>query len=94
MRTGKLVFRVHAVQRMFQRRISVEDVRYVLDTGEIIRDYPDDKPFPSMLILGWRGAQPLHVVAAHDPYADETIVITVYEPDPEPWEPDYKRKKQ
>jgi hypothetical protein len=51
MRTGKLVFRVHAAQRMFWRRISVDDVRHVLDTGEIIKDYPDDKPFPSMLIL-------------------------------------------
>ena len=37
-----LIFRVHEIQRMAQRGISVEDVRCVLDTGEVIEDYPGD----------------------------------------------------
>ena len=36
-----LVFRVHAIQRMFQRRISREDVRLVVATGETIETYSD-----------------------------------------------------
>jgi hypothetical protein len=40
-----LVFRVHAIQRMFQRRISKEEVRQVVATGETIKTYPTDKPF-------------------------------------------------
>ena len=42
-----LVFRVHAIQRMFQRRVSEEEVKQVVVAGETIETYPDDKPFPS-----------------------------------------------
>lgn len=89
----KLIFRVHAIQKMFERSISKEDVRHVIDNGEIIREYLDDKPFPSRLMLGWRGNRPLHVVAADDDI-DQTIIITAYEPDPAIWEPDFKNKKE
>jgi len=41
-----LTFRLHAVQRMFERKISVEEVRYVLETCEVIDDYPEDTPTP------------------------------------------------
>jgi len=90
----KLIFRVHAVQRMFQRRISEEDVRFVLDTGEMIEEYPEDTPYPSRLILGEREKRPLHVVAAENTLSKETIVITVYEPDPDQWEPGFRRRKR
>ena len=48
----RLVFRVHAIQRMFLRSISAEDVRDVLETGEIILEYTEDQPNPSRLVLG------------------------------------------
>jgi len=89
----RLVFRVHAIQRMFQRRISEDDVRRVLTTGEIIENYPDDIPFPSKLILGWCGSRPIHVVIANNADARESIVVTVYEPDPDQWEPGFRRRK-
>ena len=85
-----LVFRVHAVQRMFERHISQADVQAVVDSGEVIRDYPDDTPYPSRLILGWRGERPLHVVAADNHEAQETVIITVYQPDPAQWEPAFR----
>ncbi|MDO8355361.1 MAG: DUF4258 domain-containing protein [Nitrospirota bacterium] len=89
-----LVFRVHAIQRMFQRRVSKEDVRLVVATGETIETYPTDKPFPSRLILGWSGLRPLHVVAADNGSAQETIIVTVYQPDIEEWESGFKRRKR
>jgi len=89
----RLVFRVHAIQRMFQRDIDAEAVRHVLKTGEVIESYPDDTPYPSHLVLGWRGPRPIHVVAADDTRSNETIVITVYEPEPDQWEPDFRRRK-
>ena len=88
-----LVFRVHAVRRMFERGISVEDVRAVIAIGETIATYPDDTPYPSRLILGWRGPRPLHVVAADHEEADEVIVITVYEPDPAQWDSEFRRRQ-
>ncbi len=53
-----LIFRVHAIQRMFQRRISKKDVEQVVETGETIETYPKEKPFPSRLMLGWSGSRP------------------------------------
>lgn len=93
MSVGPLIFRVHAIKRMFQRRVSKDDVRQVLETGETIETYPHDTPYPSRLVLGWRNARPLHVVAADNVQIGETIVITAYEPDPGEWEPGFKRRK-
>jgi hypothetical protein len=90
----KITFRTHAVRRMFERAVSPDEVRAVLATGETIADYPDDSPYPSRLVLGWRGGRPLHVVAAYNATDDETIVVTVYEPVTADWEPDFRRKKQ
>jgi hypothetical protein len=73
----RLVFRVHALQRMFERQISEEDVREVLRRGEVIETYPDDTPDPSRLVMGWRGLRPLHIVVAEDSDHQESIIITV-----------------
>jgi hypothetical protein len=88
-----LVFRVHVIQRMFERNITPDDVRTLVETGEVIKEYPDDKPYPSRLLLGWSGTRPLHVVAADNTQEDQIIIITAYEPDPKIWETDFKRKK-
>ena len=45
---NRLVFRVHAIQRMFQRQISEEDIRHVLAMGNIIESYPDDSPLSQL----------------------------------------------
>ena len=42
-----LEFRVHAIKRMAQRAISKQDVQHVLQTGETIEAYPEDKPYPT-----------------------------------------------
>lgn len=89
-----LIFRMHALQRMFQRGISTEDVRTLLRKGEVIEDYPDDSPYPSRLIFGRCGTRPLHAVVADNSEDEETIVITVYEPDPGEWKPGFKRRKK
>ena len=90
----RLVFRVHAIQRMALRDISEAEVRAVLTTGEAIEEYPDDTPFPSRLVLGWVGSRPLHVVAADNPEEEEdTIVITVYESEPDQWEVGFRRRR-
>jgi len=88
----KLVFRVHAVQRMFQRQISVDDVRVVLSSGLVIESYPEDTPFSSYLVLGWSDSRPIHIVAADNKSSEETIVITVYEPDLINWASGFERR--
>lgn len=89
----KITYRVHAIRRMFARLLSADDVRQVLANGEAIADYPNDQPCPSSLVLGTVGNQDVHVVVAYNERDDETIVITVYEPDPTLWEPDFRRRR-
>ena len=90
----KVVYRVHAVSRMFERGITEAEVHKALSEGEEIADYPEDLPYPSRLLLGWRGDRPLHVVVAYNARDDEQIVITVYEPDPAQWDDGFRRRKQ
>ena len=90
----RLVFRVHAIQRMFERGIAKEDVRQALSTGKTIEAYPEDQPYPSRLVLGWVGVRPIHVVVADNPVQQETIVVTVYEPDPTKGETGFERRRQ
>ena len=42
----------HANYRLKERGIDFEDVKRAILPGEIIRQYEDDKPFPSCLLLG------------------------------------------
>ena len=89
----RLIYRVHAVERMVQREISDEDVRQVLAAGKEIESYASDYPYPSRLMLGWCGSRAIHVVAAHNTADNETIIVTVYEPAPDRWEPGFERRK-
>ena len=83
----------HARRRLAERGISVNDIIRCIETGEIIKQYEDDKPFPSCLILGVSaGGSYIHVVASHD---NEWIyLITAYHPDADVWEPDFKIRKE
>jgi hypothetical protein len=79
---------------MFQRGVSEDEVKQVVAVGETIETYPDDKPFPSRLMLGWSGSRPVHVVVADNVSDQEAIIITVYQPDVEEWEADSRRRKR
>lgn len=93
MNNPKLLFRVHAVQRMFEREISAKKVRQALETGETIEDYSSEMPEPSRLILGFQGKRPFHVVTSENPGTNETTIITVYIPDPEKWNKDFRSRR-
>jgi hypothetical protein len=94
MKGDKITFRAHAIQRMFERKVSEDDVCEVIKTGEVIEDYPDDTPYPSALMLGQRESRPIHVVVAYNESDDETIVITAYEPDTEQWDDEFKKRRK
>jgi hypothetical protein len=91
---GRVEFRVHALKRMFQRQISNEAVLHVLDTGATVEQYLDDSPYPSRLVLGWWASKPIHVVVADNADDEIRIVITVYQPDLEEWEPGFRRRRK
>ncbi len=85
------MYRVHAVRRMAERGIREEDVARVVAEGKEIESYPDDRPYPTRLLLGWVEGRPIHVVAASGEH--EIIIVTVYEPDAAHWEAGFERRK-
>ena len=83
---------LHALKRMRERRITSDEVIGCIQTGEIIEEYPDDRPLPSCLIYGVVMTRNLHTVVG----SSDTLIsiITAYEPDPDEWDPDFKTRKE
>ena len=86
-------FRVHAIQRMFERRISEKSVLKALESGEMIEDYSLEMELPGRLILGFQGTRPLHAVISENQERNEITVITVYSPNPDQWSKDFKSRR-
>jgi hypothetical protein len=82
---GEFEFSRHAVDQSILRRISVQELREAISSGELIEDYSDDKYGPSCLVLGYtRTHRPLHVQCSY-PSRALLKIITLYEPDPNLW---------
>ena len=78
-------FSRHAFGRAVERNISELEIREAGAQAEVIEDYPADKYFPSVLMLGFtKVGRPLHIQVSR---ADTLLarIITVYEPDPGDW---------
>jgi hypothetical protein len=91
----RILFLPHALDRMNvpDRMIIPGEVRGVIFHGEIIEDYPEDVRGHSCLVLGWgEGGRPVHVVCA--PKDEYLAVISVYLPDPDRWEADWRTRKE
>lgn len=85
-RDGNIRITDHAEEAAVDDHLSWDDIFYSVNSGEIIADYPSDKPYPSCLIYGNNpeGA-PIHSVWAYNPDNQWAVVITVYRPTPELW---------
>ena len=94
----RVLYSRHARVEMRQEElgpVADEAVEERIGSGEVIESYPDDTRYPSVLVLGRTDAnRPVHVVCAYAAEEDRAIVITVYPPDPERWEADYRRRRR
>lgn len=90
---SKIAVTEHARIRLHERGISVRDITSAIGSGQIIKQYEDDKPLPSCLILGTSDdGKQIHIVVSHDD--DFIYVITAYFPDVTIWEDDLKTKRR
>ena len=87
-------FSGHAIQHMFERSISMAEVLVVAEKGETIASYPDDKPYPSELLLAFVDNRHLHVVVAMDVEAEICLIVTAYEPSLVLWHDDFRRRRE
>jgi hypothetical protein len=91
----RILYLPHAIRQISRPdcMISPEEVRNVIEQGEIIEDYPVDQRGHSCLISYYSlEGRPLHVVCA--PKVDYLAVITAYIPSAEEWEENYTKRKK
>lgn len=92
-----MLYSAHARREMRQEEsgpISDDEVYQSVCNAEVIETYPDDKPYPSVLLFGeTQAGRPLHVVCAYDEESTRSVIVTTYEPDPDLWY-DHRRRKQ
>ncbi len=90
---GRVKWRLHALSRILERGITRDMVSEVVLKGEIIETYSANKPFPSHLVFGFAAERVLHAVIAVDRESGIAYVVTVYEPDLEHFEADFKTRR-
>ncbi len=67
-------------------RIFEHEVYEAILNGEVIEEYPEDKPYPSVLISGATETnRPLHIVCAYNEAENFSYIVTVYHPNPILW---------
>ena len=82
----------HALMRCRERNIKFDDIERCIMNGEIIEEYPEDYPYPSVLISCIDKDKALHIIAGLG--EKELWIITAYYPDPNKWNNDYKTRKE
>lgn len=88
-----IIMTAHVIKRCKERNIDSESIINVIMHGEVIKQYEDDKPFPSCLILGTStNSTPIHIVVSTD--GEYIHLITAYYPDADKWESDFKTRKE
>lgn len=91
-RPEKIALTKHARERLAERAITIDDIVNGIDTGEVIKQYEDDKPLPSCLVLVLSvNNKYIHIVVSND--EEYIYIITAYYPDPQLWSDDFKTRK-
>jgi hypothetical protein len=76
----------HADEEAQADRLSYEEIFFSVLRGEVIEEYPTDRPYPSCLIYGESFAgEPIHSVWAYNAETKWAVLVTVYRPDPKRW---------
>ena len=90
---GQFEFTRHAFKRAIERNVSEIEIQHAGGASKIIESYPEDKYSPSCLLLGYtskgRALHPQVSLAK----SELVKIITLYEPDPDRWIDDEKRRE-
>ncbi|MCE7734773.1 MAG: DUF4258 domain-containing protein [Candidatus Heimdallarchaeota archaeon] len=75
---------------MIERGISTLSIKSLIKNGEIIEQYSDDYPCPSVLLFSTLNDVPVHLVIGN--CDDHIRIVTIYEPDEDVWINHRKRR--
>jgi len=93
-RGGRILWTYHVNMRLGRRFIARETIISAVDSYEIVEAYPENKYFPSYLLLGRQGEDAFHVLFGADVEGQNVRIVTAYYPSPEEWEMDLKTRKR
>ena len=86
-RANSYLYSQHADIERKADDLTIAQVEQALLTCEILEEYPDTGRGEACLVLGFAGAQPIHVVCGWR--GDQVVLITIYVPRPprflDPW---------
>jgi len=83
---GRVRITDHAYEEANADRLKFDEIYFSALHGEVIEEYQDDSPYPSILIFGQTfGGDPVHSVWAYNEKNRWAVLITVYRPDPNLW---------
>ena len=85
------VITAHAKQRMGTRRVSDQDIKRVITTGDVVEQHLDAGPFPKALFMAKVRDVPLYVSCAFD--GRFAHVVTVHWYDPSIWSDPWTRRR-
>ena len=84
----------HADEEAENDNLKFDEVRFSALNGEIIENYPKDKPYPSCLVCGQSPqGYPIHSVWGYNRSSKWAVLITVYRPDPARWTDEWRKRK-
>jgi len=90
---NKIRWTNHALVRLIQRGITIDEITHALSSGTIIEQYPDDYPHPSCLVMGKSQTNhPIHIVCGLS--EEEIWIITAYHPNPHQWDESFTKRKE
>ncbi len=93
-RRRKIKWSSHALAEITPEHLSVDEVEHALEDAIVIEDYPHAHRFlPDCLVLTFSGQQPIHVVVALNAPQDYILIVTVYRPNQEEWQDDWRTRK-
>jgi hypothetical protein len=83
----------HVFDKVRAIDLTLVEFEALLDGGEIIeeRSFSAEELKEVVLLLEW--VRPLHLVVVVDHRQREERILTLYEPDPERWTPDYRSRR-
>jgi hypothetical protein len=84
----------HVFDKVRSLDMTLAEFEQLLGSGEIIEETELQalEVKEVVLVIEWK--RPVHVVVIVDDARHEERIVTVYEPDPDQWSPDLKRRRR
>jgi hypothetical protein len=88
-----IVLTDHAFDKIRAIDMTLAEFEHLLGSGEIIEEQMLAGAQLKELVLLVAWTRPLHVVVIVDERGKEERILTVYEPDPARWSPDFRSRR-